>query len=119
MDLIEFSVFFFFGLIAPQLLPFFLDRIDQIVGVKFRLVCSIQKGSLPFHFQWYKNGIHILNNDNNDSISRLKIEFGDDYSNLILNELIRSDTGNYSCSVGNNYGFDQQFIQLNIQGVNF
>ena len=98
--------------LAPQLLPSFRDQINQNVGNKFRLVCSIQKGIEPLEFEWFRNGIRLITQTSN-----VHLEFGDDFSNLIITKLSELDSGNYTCRVQNNYGSDQFSVQLNVEGV--
>ncbi|KAH9528840.1 hypothetical protein DERF_002756 [Dermatophagoides farinae] len=95
---------------APQLLPSFRDQINQNVGNKFRLVCSIQKGIEPLEFEWFRNGIRLITQTSN-----VHLEFGDDFSNLIITKLSELDSGNYTCRVQNDFGSDQWSVKLNVQ----
>lgn len=100
---------------APKLTSI-RNHIYQNVGTKFRLTCSIQKGSIPVHFEWHKNGLPL----SLDITNRTKrIEFGDDYSNLVIAQVMQSDTGNYSCQVSNSFGHDVQMVLLTVKGLFF
>lgn len=93
-------------------MPSFRDQINQNVGNKFRLVCSIQNGMEPFQFEWFRNGLKLM-----ERTSNIHLEFGDDFSNLIITKLSELDSGNYTCRVQNNYGSDQLSVRLNVEGV--
>ncbi len=82
-------------------------------GVSFRLFCSVQSGSKPLFFQWLKNGL-ILNKVPNNSY---KIENLSDHSSFLIEKVIRSDSGNYSCGVRNSFGSDSQSAILIVKGL--
>ena len=88
------------------------NSILQNVGTKFRLTCSIQQGSLPVHFKWFKNGV-LLGEKN----SNTKMEFGDDFSHLVIHRVDVDDSGNYSCHVSNSFGHDRQIVLLSVRGL--
>ena len=89
--------------------------INQIEGTKFRLFCSIQKGSSPLFFQWSKND-HILNSKPEVNY---KIETSEELSIISIASVHRSDSGNYSCFVRNAFGTDSQNVVLNVRGIKF
>lgn len=98
---------------GPKLDPFYLKK-SQNKGSTFKLLCSIQEGSKPLSFKWYKNN-HLLTSKQ----SNYRIESIKDDSLLVIDELTIDDTGNYSCSVSNNYGTDIQFTYLIVKGSFF
>ena len=78
-------------------------------------MCSVQKGSLPLKFEWQKDGV-VLHFDMNH-LNHKKIEYGDDYSSLIMPNVLPSDAGNFSCLVSNSFGRDVLTFVLHVSGL--
>ena len=94
-----------------------LDRLypkEQSEGTKLNIVCSVQKGSTPLFFTWFKNGQIVKSSPN----VNFKIENSDSISMFTIENLQRSDQGNYTCSVKNTIGSDSQTTILSIKGLN-
>lgn len=85
---------------------------DQNVGSTFKIFCSPQEGSKPFQFEWRKNG-QLLSS----SGVTYKIEHSIDDSLFVINQLQTLDSGNYSCTVRNQYGSDTQTTVLTVKGL--
>ncbi len=85
----------------------------QTEGTKFRILCSIQKGSTPLFFQWSKNNQILISRPE----VNYKIETSDELSILSIASVHRSDSGNYSCFVRNAFGTDSQSVVLNVKGI--
>ncbi len=101
-------------MIAPKLIRIIGNHIiNQTEGTKFRVFCSIQKGSNPLFFQWAKNE-EIISSKHE---TNYKIETSDEHSILIISSVRRSDSGNYSCFVRNAFGTDSQTVVLNVRGI--
>ena len=84
----------------------------QREGTKFRVFCSILKGSTPLSFQWLKN----KNKLDNIGKSNYKIETSSDLSILTIESVVKSDSANYSCIVNNQFGTDSQTVALSVRG---
>ena len=85
---------------------------NQAEGSNFRIFCSVEEGSEPFFFEWSKNGQIIRPSpDVKYRIDNFKIS-----STLTIENVARSDAGNYSCLAKNGVGSDSQFVQLNVKG---
>jgi len=84
-------------------------------GVSFSLFCSIQTGSKPLFFQWIRNG-QILNKSPQ---TNYKIENSEKHSLFLIESVVRSDSGNYSCNVRNAFGTDSQSALLIVKGLTF
>lgn len=90
----------------------------QNVRSKFKLLCQLIEGSGgELHFKWYKNGVPLRSTDHGH---RLKIDHNQDESTLIIDQLVATDSGNYSCEVENNgegQKGDATFTVLTVKGL--
>ena len=100
-----------FNDLAPKLTPI-LNSKSQSIGSTFNIFCGVDQGSLPLSFEWSKNGQIIKSGYN----LNYKIENSKKFSNLIIDEIVRSDSGNYSCAVRNSVGSDSQSVVLSVIG---
>ena len=109
---------------SPQIAKF-SSIISQPKGSLFALFCNVLIGSKPLLFQWFKNGnqIPIANNKKESSFSssvldgRFQIDTKAVFSQLMLHDLVATDSGNYSCIVSNEHGFDTQWSMLQVKGL--
>ena len=101
-------------IIAPKLKPHLSHQI-QSEGSYFQQFCSVQKGSGPFFFVWYRNGEVIKSEPD----PNYKIENSKRYSTLTIERIERKDSANYSCSVRNGLGTDSQNVMLTVEGIYF
>lgn len=123
----------------------FRSTIEQIVGTRLKLLCSIQQGLKPFTFDWRKNNQILpvsLTNDEDDDYDgdwsdlkqtqrenhkkinykkshgvSIKVKTSMEDSFLIIENLNITDSGLYSCTVINHYGKDQQSTRLIVKGL--
>ena len=83
-------------------------------GVLFSVFCSVEQGSQPLFFQWFKNGQQI-----NKQSDYLQItSFNDMQSILNIKKVTSNDSGNYTCEVKNAFGEDTFASQLIVRGTN-
>ena len=97
---------------APKLANIVSHK-SQTIGSYFQVVCSIEEGSLPIFFEWFKNS---------KSLSAVpgvnyKIENSKRSSTLSIESININDAGNYSCVAKNPFGSDGHNIVLNIKGL--
>lgn len=83
----------------------------QVQGSRLFLNCLPILGDSPFSFNWMKNGREIHENDH------VQIRKDNLMSILLIENLTSDDSGNYTCSVYNQGGFDSQSSYLSVQGV--
>ena len=97
----------------------FKHNITQNAGTKFQILCSIQEGTKPLTFIWYKDSSPLLWFKSSDKDSTYKIsQTEDDSSTLTIARLDQSHSGNYSCQVnGQNGHSDTQFSVLTVKGL--
>lgn len=82
----------------------------QNTGKKFILTCYLEEGTKPLVFEWHRNGGII------SSVSSVRIETSEEVSSLTIDRLQSTDSGNYSCSVSNQFGSDSQSTVLLVKG---
>lgn len=75
------------------------------------LLCNPISGARPYTFSFAKNS-HRLQN-----LGYTQIDIKDSFAQLIVKNVSRIDSGNYSCSVNNQFGQDSQWTILNVQGL--
>ena len=95
----------------PKLIQLVNQR-TQDEGANFQILCSVEKGSEPFFFEWSKNGQTLRPSPD----VKYRIENSKISSTLTIENVARSDAGNYSCLVKNGVGSDSQNIVLKIKG---
>ena len=96
---------------APKLVDV-LDKRTQAENSVFQISCAIEQGSQPLFFEWSKNGQSIRPApDVKYVINNQKL-----LSTLTIENVARSDAGNYSCLVKNAVGSDSQTVLLNVKG---
>lgn len=95
---------------APKL-GNFVPNYSQKIETKFKTLCSLQQGSSPIKFEWFKNGHPLIGSD-----ARINIETDEDESRLSIRTLKLADSGNYSCAVRNDHGADTKWTVLVVTG---
>ena len=77
------------------------------------MVCTIEEGSQPIFFEWFKNSVPMK------PIPEVnyKIDNFESFSTLIIKNIERSDSANYSCFAKNSFGSDSHNVVLNINGM--
>lgn len=84
------------------------------VGDRASMTCSVQKGDTPLKIKWLKNGIHV---DNSQMVSVTQV---DQYNSiLVIEQLLDSHSGNYSCVVSNLAGEVESSQALLVNGKTF
>ncbi len=84
---------------------------NQTIGSNFQMLCTVEEGTLPVFFEWFKNSKLLKTNVN------YKIEISRVSSTLTIENVKENDQGNYSCIVKNPFGTDSQNVLLNIKGM--
>ncbi|RWS01343.1 hemicentin-1-like protein, partial [Dinothrombium tinctorium] len=92
--------------VAPKVVPFPLfSPFNE--NRPFAVLCTVQDGSFPLKFQWFKDNKPIDKQREN-----IEIETTESNSNLRIRQLKQNHSGNYTCSVRNAYGTDSQTVSL-------
>ncbi|UYV62094.1 hypothetical protein LAZ67_1007783 [Cordylochernes scorpioides] len=94
----------------PQIQPFSFPS-NLKIGDKTTFMCAIINGKPPFTIRWLKDDMEL----DAKSISNIQIVKGEIYSNLFLDPIDSSSSGNYTCEVKNRNGKASLSSSLNIQ----
>ena len=103
-----------FAFVAPRLAESFPRKQSFNEGSRVKLLCYLESGSKPLHFEWFRNG-QILREDKS---LNYKIATTEDDSLLIIDRLKFNEAGNYSCFVRNDYGTDIRSMIMFVKGLN-
>lgn len=96
---------------AKPILNSFQGTHNQRQGSRFVLTCAASFGQAPIEFTWKKNGNFIANQQD------YQIDTNDMISFLLIKNVSRHHSGNYTCNAANAYGYDSQSTYLNVQCV--
>ena len=88
------------------------DR-NQKIGSVFQVLCTIEEGSHPIFFEWFKNSVSLKPSPE----VNYKIENSMFSSTLLIKSINLRDAANYSCFAKNSFGSDSTHIVLNINGM--
>ncbi len=75
------------------------------------LLCTIVSGSKPIQLSWFV-GERAVNTEN----SIVKIKVDEDVSTLLLPNVSRTDSGEYTCKAENQLGSDRFSLRVDVQG---
>lgn len=96
---------------------------QQIVKSKFKFHCAIEQGSGPFTFVWTKNDQTLVPEQSSSSSAwtsaggRIRVEqHSDDESVLVIDQLVSTDSANYSCLATNRVDTDVRSTLLVVKG---
>ncbi|XP_053206033.1 cell adhesion molecule DSCAM-like isoform X2 [Panonychus citri] len=88
----------------------FTAQSKPVIGSKSSFTCQASAGSLPLNILWYKDNKEI-----SDS-STIRIRTIEDFSNLIIESVSPSHSGNYTCKISNQFGSDISSLELKVEG---
>ena len=97
---------------APKLFPL-NARTELLEGSSARIMCYITTGTKPVFFKWNKDGVELATTHR----LKYKIDNSEGESLLKIDNINRSDQGNYSCVAGNAFGSDIQSTVLSVKGL--
>ena len=86
---------------------------NQTIGSIFQIFCTVQEGSFPVFFEWFKDSKSLKPSPD----FNYKIEISKISSTFTIESIDRNDHGNYTCVVKNTFGSDSQNVFLNIKGL--
>ena len=101
----------------PELLKSQSNYLIQPAGSLLVLICNSIKGSKPLIFRWLKDGHDIEKDSHRFDMDRYSIEKKSSFTQLTVNDVSISDSGNYSCVVTNAFGLDSQWSQFDVKGL--
>ena len=94
----------------PKIAPV-LSKIHLKAGKQASIPCILEQGSAPIEFEWLKE------NDVIRSSGKAVVEKNQRSSNLIIQSITITDTGNYTCKASNSFGLDIFTSQLTVEGL--
>lgn len=98
--------------VPPRLAPIIFTGGTR-AGQRAQAICSLDEGDQPITMQWLKDGIQLLESDNNLHISKVN----DFTSMLVINRTVEEHSGNYTCSASNSARTATTSTRLSISGM--
>ncbi|XP_074594017.1 tyrosine-protein kinase receptor TYRO3-like [Brevipalpus obovatus] len=95
---------------SPKLFRGHQAKVHLKTGETTLLSCKMQEGSLPAHFEWFKDDMPI------QTSKRIIVDSSQRGTDLVLKSLESSDSGKYGCKVSNEFGSDSFSTDLIIEG---
>ena len=90
-----------------------ISKKSQTIGSVFQITCTIEEGSHPIFFEWFKNSVPLKSSPE----VNYKIENSKFSTTFLIESIERSDSANYSCFAKNSFGSDSHNVVLNINGM--
>uniref|UniRef100_A0A8C0BFB9 Junctional adhesion molecule 2 n=1 Tax=Buteo japonicus TaxID=224669 RepID=A0A8C0BFB9_9AVES len=99
---------------------------SAMTGTVVELSCKETEGSPPSEYQWYKNGVALLEKTGTGSARAANITYtmNKKSGTLLFNTVTKNDTGEYFCEASNGIGLSQkcsvkrmQVDDLNVSGI--
>lgn len=91
----------------PKIQPFFFPK-NLTTGKTVKVICNPSEGSLPFTFEWLKDGTQVVPS------AHVAVKTHEDYSLLNIDSVGWEDAGNYSCVLNNSAGSDTHTATLSV-----
>ncbi|KAH6928693.1 hypothetical protein HPB50_018636 [Hyalomma asiaticum] len=93
---------------VPEIRPFSFSK-NIPVGGKALVTCWITSGVQPVTFSWLKDGQSL------NTVQGTRLKTDPDYSVLLLEPVVPSHVGNYTCIAKNKFGFDSYTTVLEVE----
>uniref|UniRef100_U3KBY5 Junctional adhesion molecule 2 n=1 Tax=Ficedula albicollis TaxID=59894 RepID=U3KBY5_FICAL len=99
---------------------------SAMTGTVVQMSCKETEGSPPSEYQWYKNGVALLEKTGTGSARAANITYtmNKKSGTLLFNTVTKNDTGEYFCEASNGIGTSQkcsvkrmQVDDLNVSGI--
>ncbi|XP_032941207.1 junctional adhesion molecule B isoform X1 [Catharus ustulatus] len=99
---------------------------SAMTGTVVQMSCKETEGSPPSEYQWYKNGVALLEKTGTGSAraANLTYTMNKKSGTLLFNTVTKNDTGEYFCEASNGIGLSQkcsvkrmQVDDLNVSGI--
>ncbi|XP_067155683.1 junctional adhesion molecule B isoform X1 [Apteryx mantelli] len=99
---------------------------SAMTGTVVELSCKETEGSPPSEYQWYKNGVALLEKTGTGGARAANITYtmNKKSGTLLFNTVTKNDTGEYFCEASNGIGLSQkcsvkrmQVDDLNVSGI--
>ncbi|KAM7066800.1 junctional adhesion molecule B isoform 3-T3 [Acridotheres tristis] len=99
---------------------------SAMTGTVVQMSCKETEGSPPSEYQWYKNGVALLEKTGTGSARAANVTYtmNKKSGTLLFNTVTKNDTGEYFCEASNGIGLSQkcrvkrmQVDDLNVSGI--
>ncbi|TRZ10981.1 hypothetical protein HGM15179_016127 [Zosterops borbonicus] len=99
---------------------------SAMTGTVVQMSCKETEGSPPSEYQWYRNGVALLEKTGTGSARAANITYimNKKSGTLLFNTVTKNDTGEYFCEASNGIGLSQkcsvkrmQVDDLNVSGI--
>ncbi|NWI99292.1 JAM2 protein, partial [Crypturellus undulatus] len=83
---------------------------SAMTGTVVELSCKENEGSPPSNYQWYKNGVALLEKTGTGGARAANVTYtmNKKSGTLLFNTVTRNDTGEYFCEASNGIGLSQK-----------
>ncbi|NWY03597.1 JAM2 protein, partial [Nothoprocta ornata] len=83
---------------------------SAMTGTVVELSCKENEGSPPSRYQWYKNGVALLEKTATGGARATNVTYSMNKKSgtLLFNTVTRNDTGEYFCEASNGIGLSQK-----------
>ncbi|NXA35754.1 JAM2 protein, partial [Eudromia elegans] len=83
---------------------------SAMTGTVVELSCKENEGSPPSEYQWYKNGVALLEKTGTGGARAANVTYtmNKKSGTLLFNTVTRNDTGEYFCEASNGIGLPQK-----------
>ncbi|XP_025889457.1 junctional adhesion molecule B isoform X3 [Nothoprocta perdicaria] len=112
--------------LVPPTTPICEVPSSAMTGTVVELSCKENEGSPPSRYQWYKNGVALLEKTATGGARAANVTYSMNKKSgtLLFNTVTRNDTGEYFCEASNGIGLPQkcavkrmQVDDLNVSGI--
>lgn len=79
-------------------------------GKSIQIHCHVDQGKLPVNFKWFFNNAPLEQNEN------IQIAEKEDQSTVKIKKLTLSNVGSFRCAVDNEFGNDEQKVDVSFNG---
>lgn len=97
--------------VPPEITPFYFSELTE--GSRVQVACTVHQGDLPLNLTWLKDGGPVHGGSGAAAVTPFNA-----YSTILtVNNVSRSDTGDYTCVAANPVHSAAYTAHLNVNGT--